>query len=116
MVTGRILFLQASPDFAPAHHVIGAVVCRAPRERLWLPLRPDSVLDDGAVGDEEGEHENRQCRNWPDHAAVIDTRGHPAIPGSGRGESAFDSSSEEEPSEGGIHLSGGCPTARVFRM
>jgi hypothetical protein len=41
--------------------------CRSTRRPLGPSLRVDSVLDDGAVRDQEDEHENRQCRNWPDH-------------------------------------------------
>ena len=37
---------------------------------LGTSLEP--ALDDRPVADEEAEHEERQCRNWQDHAAFID--------------------------------------------
>jgi hypothetical protein len=41
---------------------------------VTVPTSLEPRLDKGAVDDDEAEDEDCQCRNWPDHWAVIDPR------------------------------------------
>lgn len=80
-----------------------------------LRLRLDPPLDDRAVRDEEAEHEDRQCRNWPDHDSGI-ARIVPAHdPWNEVGGHTVEVRPSGDDSLSRIHLSGSCAARPALR-